>query len=79
MTTELTKSLERLWEQSKAREMETDVFSLDTSKNPRRRGHLFNINRDTYLFWRANAGNAKARRRWRRKDIPNRQREEAKR
>jgi hypothetical protein len=48
-------------------------FSLDIGANPRRRGQLFGIDRGTYLLWKANAGNAKARRRWRRKDIPNRQ------
>lgn len=75
MTPELTQALGRLWEQSKVREMETDVFSLDVSGNPRRNGQLFGVNRETYLMWRAQAGNAKTRRMWRRRNIPNRQRE----
>jgi hypothetical protein len=35
---------------------------------------LWNINPETYRMWKASAGNAKARRRWRRRDIPNSQR-----
>jgi hypothetical protein len=34
----------------------------------------FHINPETYRLWKANTGNAKARRRWRRRDIPNTQR-----
>ena len=51
-----------------------DGFVMDTSGNPRRRGELFNISRDTWLEWRAHAGNAKARRRWKRRGLPNSQR-----
>lgn len=66
--------IERLWEESKAREDDVDVFVLDESGNPRRRGQLFTISRETYLEWKAMGGNSKARRRWRRRNIPNSQR-----
>lgn len=32
------------------------------------------ISEETFQFWKANAGNAKARRRWRRRNVPNMQR-----
>lgn len=35
---------------------------------------LWPLTDEVYRFWKANAGNAKARRRWRRRDIPNSQR-----
>jgi hypothetical protein len=31
------------------------------------------INPETYRMWKANSGNAKARRRWRRRNVPNTQ------
>jgi hypothetical protein len=50
-----------------------NAFAYDNSENPRRRGRLFNIDWGTHQFWKANAGNAKARRRWRRRNVPNTQ------
>lgn len=32
---------------------------------------------ETLRMWKANCGNSKTRRRWRRREVPNRQREEA--
>lgn len=72
-STYVTLAMQRLWEQCKARENDVDVFHVDESGNPRRNGQLFNIDRNTYRLWKANAGNAKALRRWRRRGIPNRQ------
>jgi len=34
---------------------------------------LLRIDHDTYRAWKANSGNAKARRRWRRREVPNSQ------
>lgn len=41
----------------------------------RERGEIdWGVSEETYQFWKASAGNAKSRRRWRRRDIPNSQR-----
>lgn len=37
----------------------------------------FGVSKETYRMWKALAGNAKARRRWRRRNVPNMQREKA--
>jgi hypothetical protein len=70
-------AMQHLWEQCEARKAETDVFSLDEAGNPRSTGQLFRIDAETHRYWKANAGNAKARRRWRRRDFPNTQRAQA--
>lgn len=41
----------------------------------RERGEIdWGVSEETYQFWKSGAGNAKARRRWRRRNVPNTQR-----
>jgi hypothetical protein len=65
----MTGEFQRLWD-----------ACLEAEKTAERDPHgpttLWSIDRETYRLWKANAGNAKARRRWRRRDIPNGQRAE---
>lgn len=75
MTSAFTQTLERLLEQSRVQAIEPNEVWINESGVPMRNGHVFAIDRETYLMWRAHAGNAKARRMWRHKDIPNRRRE----
>lgn len=55
----MTPSFQRLWEACERAARETEAMGDAIP--------LFNINPDTYRMWRAYSGNAKARRRYRRK------------